>query len=882
MRRLFSLLRRKKMESELDQELQYHLEQQIRDAIAEGLTPEEARRGVRLAFGGVDQIKEECRDVRPFRWFDRLVQNLRYSLRLLARTPGLTAVIVAVLALAIGVNTAIFTIVDSVLLRPLAYHDPDRLVLISGRAIGIGIPDNRNRISVPELKDFERLNRSFTHIAALSGRIFNVSTGAETWRVDGAAVSASLFPMLGARPQIGRAFTTEDETPGRDRVVVISHSLWKRRFGGSPDIVGRTVRINGAGFQVVGVLPASFRFELAPDDEIWTPLAFTAEERSPASRGNHNLQVLARIKPELSMEQARSDAAAMTKAIVNQNPEFSYERTQFAVLLSPLVEEIVGDVRKPLWVLTAAVCALLLIACTNVAALLLSRANVRQREIATRVALGARRGTLIFQMLTESVVLGVASCAVGLGLGWWMLKILKGLADATFPRVATASLNGTALAFAVGLSLVTALMFGLAPAWHGSRPDQCGGLREGGRGATGGVHSQRLQRALVVTELAISLTLLVGAGLLIRSFLQLQRVNPGFRPNNVLTMRISFRSGTNERPEALRLYYHQVLDSLSRLPGVKAVGGISGLPLTGQGSSGAVTLDTSAVPADKRSPEADGRIVLPGYFEAMGIRLIRGRTFDARDNEASAPSAIIDETMANTYWPGEDPIGKRLKSGGAESRSPWMTVIGVVAHVRYRTLEASSRTEFYVPHSQNTVKSMSITIRTTGKPAAYADSVRREVTAVDREQPLYMVRTMDELMAISVARRRLVTTLLALFAGCALLLATVGLYGVTSYAVSQRMHEIGIRIAIGASQAQVLRMIVGQSLALAAAGSLLGLAGSLAVSRWVSSLLFEVKPGDMVTLGFTAGVLAIVALAASYIPARRASRVDPVVALRVE
>jgi predicted permease len=880
MRWLYSLLRRNTIESQLDQELQFHLERQVRDFIAAGLTPQEARRKARLVFGGVGQIKEECRDVRPSQWVDRLMRNLRYSLRLLARNPGFTAVIVGVLALAIGVNTAIFSIVDSVLLRPLAYRDPGRLVQIWGKFVGIGLPDDRNRISVPELQDLQRLSRCFSHIAAYSERTFNTSTGVETWRTDGAAVSASLFPMLGVKPEIGRVFTPEDEIPGRDRVVVLSHSLWLSRFGGSPDVAGSSIRVNGLGYKVVGVLPASFRFELATEDEIWTPLAFDAQAASPGKRANHGLLVLARIKPELSMEQARSDAAAITRAIVQQNREYPYELFHFAVLLSPLLEEVVGDVRKPLWVLMAAVCAVLLIACANVAALLLSRANARQREIATRVALGAGRGTLIVQLLTESLVLGAAGCAAGLGLGWWMLRFLKGLADASFPRVAAASLDGTVVAFAVGLSLLTALLFGLAPAWRGSRPNQSRGLREGARGTTGGARSQRLQRALVVAEVAISLTLLVGAGLLVRSFLQLQRVNPGFRPDNVLTMRISFRSGTNEKPEALRIYYTRVLERLSRLPGVKAAGGISQLPLSGGGSSGTVTLDTSAVPPDRRSPEADGRIVLPGYFEAMGIALIRGRTFDARDNETSAPSAVIDETMANTYWPGEDPVGKRLKTGGDGSGSPWMNVIGVVAHVRNRTLEAPSRTEYYVPHSQNTVESMSLVMRTTARPAAYEDSARREVAAVDRDQPLYVVRTMDRIMALSVARRRLLTVLLALFAGCALLLAAVGLYGVMSYAVSRRVHEIGIRIAIGASVAQILRMVVGEALVLAAAGILLGLAGSLALSRWVSSLLFEVKPGDPITLGLTAGVLAIVTLAASYIPARRASRVDPVVALR--
>ncbi len=864
-------------ERQLDDELRFHVEQQVRDYVAEGLTEEEARRRVRLEFGGFDQIKEECRDAIPLRWLNLLLHDLRYSFRLIARSPGFSAVVVSVLGLAIGLNTAVFSVMDSILFRPLPYRDAGRLVYIWGRATGIGIPDDRNELSVPELLELERLSRTFSHIAALSGTTFNLSTGAETLRVDGATVSASLFPMLGAQPEIGRLFTSEEESPGKERVALISHSLWQRAFGGDAGVIGRTVRMNGLGYQIVGVLPAWFRFEPSPEDDIWTPISFSEADRS--QRGNHSLIALARIKPQFSSKQAEADAAAVTRAIIEQNPQYPYEQMHFAVLLCPLMEEVVGDVRKPLWILMAAVCSVLLIACANAAALLLSRANARRREIAIRVALGGRRARLVTQMITESLVLGAASGLAGLALACWLLKTVKVLASSSLPRVMATSLNWPIVAFTVASSLLTALIFGLAPALHATR-DAADGLKED-RGGAGGRRSQRWQRALVVAEVTLSVTLLVTAGLFIRSFLQVQNVDPGFHPANVLTMRVSFRSA-EDSPDVARNFYRRVFDSLSSLPGVLQVGAVSGLPLTGQGSSGTVTVDTRAVPPDQAAPEADLRVATPGYFEAMGIRLIRGRTFDTRDTESSAPCAIIDETLAAKYWPGEDPVGKRLKRGGSGSTSPWITVIGVVAHVRYRTLEAPSRTEVYTPFSQASNKSMTLAIRTVGNPAKYAEAARLRIKAIDPDQPPYMIRTMDQTVARSVARRRLPTVLLGLFAVCALLMAAVGLYGVMSYAVSRRTHEIGMRMALGANASQISRMVMRQGLALTAAGSLLGAAGSLAASRWISALLFEVRPVDLVTLTITAATVAALALIATYIPARRAMKVEPVVALRNE
>jgi predicted permease len=809
-----------------------------------------------------------------------VVWDLRYSLRSLARNPGFTAVVVIVLALGIGANTAIFTIIDSVLLKPLPYPDPGRLVKIWGRFTGIGIPDDRNWISVPEFKDLERLNRSFSGLAAMSGASFNISPEGMPERVDGAAVSASFFPMLGVKPEVGRLFTREEETPGRDRVVLISHGLWQRRFAKDPGLVGSTMRVNGTPYQIIGVLPAWFNYPA--DTEIWGPLAFSADDLSPNARGGHGLQVLARIKPELSLDQAKADAEVMTTSIIEQSPAYPYKRFNFALLLSPLLDEVVGDVRKPLWVLMVAVGAVLLIACANVAGLLLARANAREREIAIRVALGAGQRTLVRQLLTESLVLGIAAGLAGIVLAALGLRLLKGMAESSFPRVATASLDGSALLCAVVLSLITGLVFGLAPAWQAARSVTHDALKEGGRGSSSGARSQRFRRALVVAEMALSLMLLVGAGLLIRSFLQLQRTDPGFRPDNVLTMRFSLPDETYGKEEMQRGFYRELLDRVTKLPGVEFAGGVSILPLSGDANSGTTTIDTNSVPADQRAPECDWRIVLPGYFESMGIKLVRGRTIDARDTETSEPVAVIDESLASKYWPSENAVGKRLKLGDSGSKAPWMTVAGVVSHVRNRTLEALSRPTVYMAHAQNPREAMSLTIRTAMDPSALSGAVQKVAQGLDPDQPMYKVRTMDQLMAESIARRRLATTLLGLFAGCALLLAAVGLYGVMAYAVTQRTHEIGIRVALGASRAQVIRMVLGQSLGITAAGIGIGFIGAIAVARAVSNMLFGVRPGDPVTFALVAAGLALVALVASYIPAWRASVVDPAISLRNE
>ncbi len=809
-----------------------------------------------------------------------LLQDVRYGLRMLAKNPAFTAVAVLTLALGIGANTAIFSVVNAVLLRPLPYRQSDHLVKVWGNFSGIGIPGDRNWISAPEFKDLETQNKSFSGIAATTSESFNLGINGTPQRIEGYLVSPSLFELLGVQPFLGRAFLQEEATPGRDREVLLSYGLWKRGFGGDTGIVGKQIVINDLNVTVVGVMPASFEY---PDDaEMWAPLALAPSDFTPDHRGNHGLEVLARIRPELSLAQARADMSAVTKIVEQQNPAYPYARFNFAFTLTPLLAEMVSDVQKALWILTAAVGLVLLIACANVANLLLVRASNREREIAIRVALGGARKRIVAQLLTESVLLALLGGFAGILLARWGLDVLVNLSATIFPRVAAASMDGRVLLFSTLISVATGIIFGLAPALHSSRGVRAESLKEGGRGATVGSVSQRLRHSLIVAELALSLVLLSGAGLLIKSFLRLQEVDGGFRPDHVLTMRISLPETKYSKPEQIRAFYRDVLDRISTLPGVQAAGAVNLLPLSGGSTSGTTTIDTTAVPPDSRTPECDLRVVTPDFFKAMSVKLIRGRFFAENDNDQSPPVAIVDQSLANTYWPGEDAIGKRLHLGGVKSTAPWMTIVGVVAHVRYRTLEEMSRAEVYWPEAQRASSSLSLAIRTAGDPLALAPSVQKAVQSVDPEQPVYSVRSMDTLLENSLARRRLSLLLLAIFAAAALLLAAVGIYGIMSYWVSQRSHEMGIRMALGASRVDVLRLVLRQGLVLAGVGVFAGLVGSLVLTRFIASLLFAVKPTDPATFLVVAVALGAVAVAASFIPAHRATRVAPMKALRYE
>jgi putative ABC transport system permease protein len=810
-----------------------------------------------------------------------LVQDARYALRLLRRSPGFAAVAVLTLALGIGASSAIFSVVNAIVLQPLPYPHPERLVQLWMRFTGIGIPNDRNWVSAPELMDLER-NRSLSDIAAISDDSFNVTLGGAPQRIEAAVVSPGIFHLLGVRAQVGRTFLPEEGSVGRDRVVLLGDGIWRRRFGADRAVVGRQLTMNGQSFLIVGVLPPGFQYPR--EAEIWKPLALSSEDLSPDSRGNHGLQVIARIAPGLTLAQARTDMAAVSRRIIAEHPEYPYRQYNFAVLMIPLLEQQIGEIKTALWVLLAAVGFVLLIACANVANLLLARASAREREMAVRQALGVRRSRLVRQLLTESAILGLFGGAAGLAFAAWALRVLIALAATSFPRMSEVRLDLPVLLFTVLVSLATGLLFGLAPVVAVSRADTHSALKEGGRGGTAGAASRRLRGALVVLEVALALALLAGSGLLIRSFLHLQEVDGGFRADGVLTLRLALPEQKYSRPAQTRAFYRDLLGLVRRLPGVDAAGAASGLPLTGTGWSGTISVDTRSVPPSETAPEADQRPVTPGYFEALRIPLLRGRTIDERDTETTAPVCVIDETMARTYWPHDDAVGKRIRRGGHLSKAPWMTVVGVVRHVRYRTLESPSRVEVYWPYAQTpfAVGTMSLAIHAVVAPTSLAGAVRRAVQSLDPDQAVYRVRTMDEVASESVARRRLSMSLLAIFAGVALLLAAIGIYGIMSYTVAQRVHEMGIRMALGARGAQVVRLVLRQSVWLTLTGIVMGLAASLLLTRFISSLLFAVKAYDPLTFSAVATLLMLAALAASVVPAYRVTAVDPVNALREE
>src|SRR3984893_8172072 len=593
---------------------------------------------------------------------ESFLQDCRYAVRMLARNPGFTLIAVLALALGIGANSAIFSLVNAVILKPLPYQKPEQLVQLWMRFTNIGIPNDQNWVSAPEFVDLQQ-NQSLSHLAATSSNSFNINIAGTPERIDSAVVSTSFFPLLGVQAQLGRVFLPEEGQAGRERVVLLSDGLWRRRFGADPAISGRKLVMNGQSYLVVGVLPRDFQLPL--EAEVWTPLVFSADDLSPNSRGNHSYQVIARIKTGLSLEQARADLDVVSQRIIDQHPDYPYRQFNFRVLTVPLLEQQIGGIKTALWVLMSAVGLVLLIACANVANLLLVRASAREREIAVRQALGVSRWRLIQQMLTESAMLGLMAGVIGLFLGYWALRVLTTLAATSFPRVMEAHMDLRVLAFTLLVSLATGILFGLAPAFS-SRHVTHDALKEGGRGGTAGAGSQRLRSTLVVAEVALSLTLLVGAGLLIRSFLRLQEVDTGFRPEGVLTMRISLPSEKYAKIEQNRTFFRELLAQIRQLPGVDAAGGATGLPLSATGWSGTTTVDSQAVQPQDASPEADQRPVFPGYFEALAIPLVRGRYFEQRDNETAAPVAIIDETMANTYWPKEDTTGKRIKQGGRQ------------------------------------------------------------------------------------------------------------------------------------------------------------------------------------------------------------------------
>lgn len=871
------------IEADVDEELAFHLAMRSRDFEARGMSPEEARRAAAQRFGDVARIGNQLRD------HDRrlqqvhqrkelmgdLAQDLTYGLRALRRSPGFSVVAILTIALGIGATTAIFSVINGVVLRPLPYAEPDRIVMVWMDNTRQGIEKDIH--SYPNFNDYRTQNTVLSEMAGFGNASLTLTGGDEPQRIRGAAAEASLFRVLRATPAIGRVFASEEEESGNDGVIVLSHGLWERAFGGDRGVVGTTAQVNGRPRTVIGVMPPDFSFP-AKDTEAWVPLVVGQQTRE--SRNSFWLSAVGRLRPGVTLERAEADLATIANRIAQEYPS----QQGYGANLVTLPDEVVGGtLRTALWVMMGAVMAVLLIACANVANLLLSRAAAREREIGVRVALGASRTRVVRQLLTESVLLGLIGGVAGVIVAWFGLRVLMRLAPADLPRIDEVSLDPLMLGIALLLSVVTGLAFGLVPALQSSRTAVSAAMREGGRGGTTGRQGQRLRRVLVGAQLTMVVVLLTAAGLMIRSFIELQRVDLGFQPANLLTMRLQPSAARYDSAATLRAFYGELLESTRALPGVRDVAAITDIFLSETpNSTGFVVEGQPAVP-DAERVETPVDAVTPNYFQVMGIPLVRGRAFTDQDRTDAPVVAIINEAMASRYWPAEDAVGKRFKFGDdPESGQPWMTVVGVVSDMRRTGFDRPVRYETFLPHAQFTARTMTLVVRTVGEPAQMAGPVRQAVRAIDPDQPVFEVSTMDEMLSGMIAQRRFSMALIATFATLALVLALVGVYGVTSYLVAQRTREIGVRLALGADPRSVVGMVVRQGMVVAGVALALGVAAALALTRLMAGLLYGVSSTDLLTFAAVVALLAAVTAVANWLPARRAARVDLSIALRGE
>jgi putative ABC transport system permease protein len=876
--RLFGIFTRQQREQEFAEELESHLAFHIEDNLRAGLSPEEARRQALVKLGGVTQTQELHREQRGLPMLETLLQDLRYGARMLVKQPGFTLIAMLTLALGIGANTAIFSVINAVLLRALPYHDAARIVAIEE----LDAKGGRRQVTAPNFLDWRAQNTVFAHLAAIRTLPANLTQGDQAERIDTAIASANFFEVFGALPQAGRLFLPGDEAAGHAPVVVLSYGLWQRRFGGAAEALGQALTLDGRNYTIIGVAPQGFQY---PDKtEAWRPPLRLAPEASETAdpmqnRGSGYLKAVAKLKPGVTLQQAQVEMETITARLRQQFPESNNTRFNRVVSLQRF---LVGDTSRLLWLLLGAAACVLLIACANVASLLLARATVRRRELAVRAALGASRGRVLRQLLTESLLLALGGGLLGLLLAWWGVDVLTRMLPADFPRRAEIALDLPVLGFALLASVLTAFVFGLAPAWQAAQVELQEALKESARG-NAGARRNRLRAALVVAEVALSLVLLVGAGLLLRGFLRLQAVDAGFDAGGVLTLRLA-PSGPNFREDPQYVaYYRKVAERLSALPGVEAVGAINTLPLGGGPTSGFRVEGRPELTRDKW-PLANYRNVTPDYFRALHIPIKQGRPFSERDSNASPLVVLINETAAAREFAGENPVGKRITFGGRnpQGQPVWWEVVGVVGDVRSIELKDKAEPEVFTCAAQDAFGGMSFVVRTSVDPASLSGAARQTIGEIDPAQPVTDLRTMETIKRAAVSQPRFNLTLLGVFGGLALLLSAAGVYGVTSYAVSQRTHEIGIRKAIGAQTSDVLRLVIGQGIKLIAIGVAIGLAASFAAAQVIKSLLFGVSATDPLTFVGVPLLLTFVALLACYLPARRATKVDPMIALRSE
>ena len=800
------------------------------------------------------------------------LQDLRYALRTLGKTPGVALIAIVTLGLGIGATTTVFSCVNALFLRPFPYAKPLQLAALRSDNVKRGWIGST--VSYPNFLDYQAQARSFTGLAAHSGQSFNMSGGDEPERLEGATVTWNMFGLLGLAPSLGRDFGPDDGRVGAPNVVIVSQGLWERRFGADSGVLGRAITLSGRPYTVVGILPAPIQF---PDDaQLWVPIAWSPTEQ----RGMNRLEVIGRLRDGVSFAAADAEMKGVAGRLAAQYPE---DNGEWSASVVPLREDQTGEYRTVLQIMMGAVGFVLLIACANVANLMLSRAAARQREMAIRGALGAGRLRIVRQLLTESVLLALGGAALGVVIAMWGLDFVIAAVPADKPFWMVFSVDGRVLAFTVAVAVGTGVLFGLAPAWQTTRVNLHESLKEGSRGAGagGGSARHRLRHTLVVVQVGLSMILLVGATLMIRSFLRLHQVDPGFDRHNVLASWVVLAGPRYDSVAARAAFFEQVLPRLRALPGVTGAAASQAPPLSQSSSVSSFSVEGWSVPPGERL-EGNWQAVTAGFVSLLGVPVTRGRDLTEQDVRDSALVAVINQTMAGRYWPGQEALGKRFRFGSDEPDSPWMTVVGIVGNVRHEKLSEPAEDQFYIPYTQSPYRGMMLLIRTTAAPAALAAAMRREVHAVDAQLPMFEMRTMAEMYRQSLWEQRLYSTMFGAFAAVALLLAAVGLYGVMSYMVTLRTHEIGVRMALGAQRSDMLRLVVRQGIRLTALGVLIGLAGAFAVTGTLKNFLYGVTPADPATFFGIPLLLSLVALLASWIPARRATRVDPMLALRYE
>jgi predicted permease len=884
------MLLRSRMEGEMDAELRFHIEAYADDLARRGISREEALRRARIEFGGVERVKEEGREARGVRLLEELTQDLRYGARMFRKSPGFTAVAILTLALGIGANAAIFSVVNAVLLSPLPYADAHRLILV--KEVLPNTSAEPFNVSGPDIAEIQRLNHVFEVVGGFRVWTYEFSGRGEPARVTANRISSNLFDVLGVQPVAGRAFEPQEEQFGH-QVVVLSYGFWQRQFGGQHDVLGQTINLDRKPYTIVGVMPQSFVFPLpgmmqGVAADLWVPLGLSKEELADFG-DNLSYTVVGRLRPGIQPGQVNADLQLVARGVLETYQRWSREASQplgdfrLGMVSVPLRDEVTGPLKPMLLMLLGAVGFVLLIACVNVANLLMMRSVGRQKEMAVRLAIGAGRLRLLRQLLVECMLLAFAGGGLGLALAVWFKDVLVAHMPASVPQFHAIEHDWTVLLFSFLLVTFAGLAFSALPALWASRTDFSASLQESGRGNSQGPDHQRLRAAFVIVEVALSAMLLVGAGLMVRSFQRVLNTNPGFRPEHVLTASIDLPP-TEEysQDEKVASFYKQLMEKLRQTPGIATAGASTDLPLLG-GWTHAFTVEGYQPPPGPELSLGHHSVIYGDYLQTMGIPLLQGRYFTEQDGPKTTHVLIVSESLAEKYWSGQNPLGKRLKWGPPESTDPWLTVVGIVGNVKQGPLETATDTHTYEPYAQLGVPfSLRVAVRGQGDPARLAANVRAVVWSLDRQLALGSVRTMDEVISRSTASRRFSLVLLGAFAALALVLAAIGIYAVLAYSVARRTHEIGVRMALGARTGDVVRLVLGQGLRLTAIGIVFGVAGALVLTRFLQSLLYEVQPTDPPTFVGALLMLVGVSVAAGYLPARRAVRVDPMVALRYE